>query len=228
MRPSSRLVVTLWPIALCFLAVLASFDGLASAQSAESKRKLSQHSLLSRHPQGSNATVHRATRNAPPPLTADSWTGTAGDNNWNTAGNWSAGVPTSSSAVTIGTATASVNMNVNGGNFGTLALSGSGDSLTILNGDVLNAFGNITNSGNLNLSSSANFTELVLQGNVTLSGGTLTMSNNVNNYILGSHGGHTDQSGDDSRRGPHRQRGDDAGELRHDQCQSVGGNDDSG
>jgi len=186
MRPSSRLVVTLWTVALCFLAVLASLNGSASAQASGSKRKLSQHSLMSEPPVVSTAAARPTTRTAPP-LTADSWTGTSGDNNWNTAGNWSAGVPTSSSAVTIGTATASVNMNVNGGNFGTLALSGSADSLTILNGDVLNAFGNITNSGSLNLSSTGSFTELVLQGNVTLSGsGTLTLSNNVNNFIFGA------------------------------------------
>ena len=36
------------------------------------------------------------------------------------------------------------------------------------------------------MNSSGNFTELVLQGNVTLSGGTVTMSNSVDNYIFGA------------------------------------------
>src|SRR5713101_2520216 len=118
MRPASRLAVTLWTIALCIFAVLFFLDGLVSAQAAAgSKRKLSQQSVLRQQPVANHAVAGRATRNAPPALTADSWTGTSGDNNWGTAGNWSAGVPTSASAVTIGTATANVNMNVTG-NFG--------------------------------------------------------------------------------------------------------------
>src|SRR5258708_17046605 len=36
------------------------------------------------------------------------------------------------------------------------------------------------------MNSSSNFTDLVLQGNVTLSGGTVTLSNNVNNFIFGA------------------------------------------
>src|SRR5216684_4246850 len=184
MRPSSR-AVTPRITALCLLAVVFGLNGLVAAQSAKSKRKLSQQSVVRQHPVANRAVAGRATRNTPPALTADSWTGTSGDNNWGTAGNWSAGVPTSASAVTIGTTTANVNMNVTG-NFGTLTLSGSGDALNILNADVLNAFGNITNNGALNLNSTGNTTELVLQGNVTLSGsGTLTLSNNVNNFIFG-------------------------------------------
>jgi hypothetical protein len=129
----------------------------------------------------------RATRNAPPPLTADSWTGTSGDSNWNTAGNWSAGVPTSADAVTIGTASANVNLSGAIGMFGTLTLSNSGDVLNIQNAAILDASGNITNNGALNLNSSGSFTELVLEGNVTLSGsGTVTLTNNASNYIFGA------------------------------------------
>jgi hypothetical protein len=187
MRPASRPVVTVWITSLCLLAAFLSLDGSASAQTAaESKHRLSQHSLLSQHPVVNMATG-RATGNAPPPLTADSWTGTAGDNNWNTAANWSAGVPTSSSAVTIGTASANVNLSGAAGMFGTLALSNLGDVLNIQNTAVLDAFGNITNNGALNLNSSGNVTELFLEGNVTLSGsGTVTLTNNVNNYIFGA------------------------------------------
>jgi fibronectin-binding autotransporter adhesin len=182
MRPSSR-AVTLWTIALCLVAIFFSLNGSASAQTAQSKRKLSQRSLLSQHPVASRA----VTRNAQPPLTGDAWTGTSGDNNWNTAGNWSAGLPTSADAVTIGTASANVNLSGATGSFGTLALSNSGDVLNIQNGAIMDAFGNITNTGTLNLNSSGSFTELVLEGNVTLSGsGTVTLSNSVDNYIFGA------------------------------------------
>ena len=187
MRPVSR-VVALRIAVLCLVAVLFSLNGLSSAQAATgSKRKLSQQSALSQHPLASMTAARRATRNAPPPLTADSWTGTAGDSNWNTSGNWSAGVPTSSDAVTIGTATANVNLSSGTGSFGTLALSNSGDVLNVQNGAILDAFGNITNTGTLNLNSIGSFTELVLEANVTLSGsGTVTLSNSVDNYIFGA------------------------------------------
>ncbi len=185
MRPASRLL-TPWINVLCLLAVLFSVVGFASAESAGSKRKLSQHSLPSQQPVASLKSAQTALPDAPPPLTADSWTGTAGDNSWNTSGNWSAGVPTSSSAVTIGTASANVNLSSGTGSFGTLGLSNTGDVLNIQNGAILDAFGNITNTGTLNLNSSGNFTELVLEGNVTLSGsGTVTLSNNANNFIFG-------------------------------------------
>ena len=38
-------------------------------------------------------------------MATDTWTGAAGDGNWNTAGNWSDGVPTSDSDVVINTDT---------------------------------------------------------------------------------------------------------------------------
>ncbi|HWW13817.1 MAG TPA: hypothetical protein VN310_04075, partial [Candidatus Dormibacteraeota bacterium] len=179
--------VTQWISVLCLLAAIFSLDGLASAQAgAGSKRKPSQQSLLNPHPVASAAAARRTTAAAPPPLASDSWTGTAGDNNWSNAGNWSSGMPTSADAVTIGTAKANVNMDTVG-TFGTLTLSGSGDTLTILTGNILTADGNITNAGTITLNSTGAPTELVLGANVTLSGaGTLTLSNNVNNEILGS------------------------------------------
>jgi hypothetical protein len=45
--------------------------------------------------------------------------------------------------------------------------------------------GTYTQLGTLQLNSSGNFTELVLEGNVTLSGGAVTLSNNFQNYIFG-------------------------------------------
>jgi fibronectin-binding autotransporter adhesin len=189
MRPVSSRAATLWISVLFLLAALVSFDGTASAQAAAgSKRKLSQQSRLSQHPVASMAAARRTTLNAPPPpLTADSWTGTAGDNNWGTPGNWSVGVPSSANAVTIGTATANVNLNVNG-TFGTLALSNAGDVLNVANNMVLTADGNITNNGQLNMNSVGNNTELIVGASgIMFSGtGTLNMSNNTQNLIFGA------------------------------------------
>jgi len=47
------------------------------------------------------------------------------------------------------------------------------------------AGGTYSQLGAVQLNSSGNFTELVLDGNVTLSGGTVTLSNNAQNYIFG-------------------------------------------
>lgn len=175
---------TLCITALCFLAASLGIPSQSSAQDASvSKRKL----LHSKTGVAAMTPAMRSVPKALPPLTADSWTGTAGDNNWNTSTNWSAGVPTSASAVTIGTTTAAVNMNEATGMFGSLTLSNSGDSLSVNNNDVLQAYGNITNNGKMTLDSIGNNTELVLEGNVTLSGtGTLTLSGNNANYIFGA------------------------------------------
>ncbi len=172
---------------LCLCAALCTLAGFASAQSVGSKHKLSQRSLPSQQPLVSVASARAAKRASPPPLTTDNWTGTAGDNNWNTSTNWSAGVPSSADAVTIGTATATVNISSSGATAGTLTLSNSGDLLNINNSTSLTMSGNITNNGQIDLNSTANLTELVLGANVTLSGGgTVTLSNNINNYIVGA------------------------------------------
>ncbi len=63
----------------------------------------------------------------------------------------------------------------------------AGGTFKIDNGAVLNLeTGTYSQLGNVQLNSSGSFTELVLQGNVTLSGGTVTMSNNGQNYIFGA------------------------------------------
>ena len=114
---------------LCLIAAVFTLDGLASAQAAGSKRKLSQQSLLNGHP--SMVSACQATPNAPQPATTtETWTGAGGDNNWGTASNWSPnGVPNGSTVlVTIGTTTANVNLNINA-TVDTLTLSNSGDTL---------------------------------------------------------------------------------------------------
>ena len=187
MRPASSRALALSITVLCLLAALFSLNGLASAQAAAgSKHKLSQQSLLSQRPVASTAAKARAAKHtpAPPPLTSDTWSGTAGDGQWTTAGNWSAGVPSSSDAVTIGTASAAVVLaNNQTGSFGTLALSNSGDSLTVDNNAELEASGNISNAGTITMSAGGNSTQLYLENSLTLSGtGTLNLNSSNSQY----------------------------------------------
>ena len=116
-----------------------------------------------------------------------SWNG--GTGNWETAGDWSSGVPGATSNACINVASSTVNITSTSGdttlnldiNLGTDILNiGNNTQLTIQSG------GNILNDGALNLNSSANSTELIIDGATTLSGtGAVTMSNNTNNYITG-------------------------------------------
>ena len=116
-----------------------------------------------------------------------SWNGGAGS--WETAGNWSSGVPGATSNACINVASSTVNITANSGdttlnldiNLGSDILNiGNNTELTIQSG------GNILNNGALNLNSGGNTTELIIDGATTLSGtGTVTMSNNTNNYITG-------------------------------------------
>jgi fibronectin-binding autotransporter adhesin len=116
-----------------------------------------------------------------------SWNGGAGS--WETAGNWSSGVPGATSSACISVASSTVNITATSGdttdnldiNLGSDILNiGNNTQLTIQSG------GNILNNGALNLNSGGNTTELIIAGATTLSGtGTVTMSNNTNNYITG-------------------------------------------
>ena len=185
MRPVSSRVVTLWITVLCLLASLFSLNVLAAAQPrAGSKHKLSQPL-----PAAGISTVKRRTKpGAPPPVTTDTWTGGGGANtNWSDAANWNNGAITSGENIAISTTTANTFVDTNF-SIGTLTLSNSGDSATINNAVVLTVGGNITNNGTLTVNSGGSTTELVIGASgVTLSGsGTLTMSNNANNYIFGS------------------------------------------
>jgi hypothetical protein len=63
----------------------------------------------------------------------------------------------------------------------------AGGTFKIDNGAVLNLeAGTYSQLGTLQLNSAGSFTDLALQGNVTLSGGTVTLSNNFQNYIFGA------------------------------------------
>jgi hypothetical protein len=86
-----------------------------------------------------------------------------------------------------------------------LDISSTVNNLTVASGNVLNqnngvsltVYGNISNDGNININSSGNNTDLILDGSVTLSGaGTLTLSNNGANRIysgIGSTASFTNQ-----------------------------------
>jgi hypothetical protein len=121
--------------------------------------------------------------------TNDTFTNAAGTGFWNNSGNWSAGLPGVSSNVLItgsGSA-ASVTQDVSA-TINNLTLN-SGNTWSLKNGLVLTVGGNtISNAGKMNMNSTGNFTELLIgSASVTLSGGgTLTMSNNANNFIFGA------------------------------------------
>ncbi|HUI42392.1 MAG TPA: hypothetical protein VL523_10530, partial [Terriglobia bacterium] len=119
-----------------------------------------------------------------PPSSPDVWTG--GTGNWSVSSNWSAGLPTSSSDVQITNSGSQVTEDVTS-TINTLSLS-SGNTWALNNGLSLTIDGNsISNSGGMTLNSSGNFTILELAANATLSGGgTVTMSNNAQNYIEGA------------------------------------------
>jgi hypothetical protein len=173
------------------LLVLLAIPGSSLAQTRlVSSRNPDSSQTLLRHRRGVLAPA-QASGISPvlPPNTSDSWTGGGDGTSWNSASNWNNGIPNSSTVdVTIGTPTAAVNDNLNNAQIANLTLSNAGDGLTLGNGIVLNVFGpSISNAGTMTLGSTGSFTELVLQGNTTLSGGgTLTLSNNIQNYIFGA------------------------------------------
>jgi len=205
MRPASfRQVFGI--TALCLVTSFFSSDGLASAQAAaQTQRKLSQRSLLNRHPVVGVAAARRAKPNGPPPATTDTWTGDGSNADWSNASNWNNGAITSGENIAISLTTAATTSDQNF-TIGTLTMSNTGDSVTVNGGTTLTVGGAISNAGTIalannstmtvagnmsgagaiTLNSTGNFTELELEGNVTLSGGTLTMSNNTQNYIFGA------------------------------------------
>src|SRR5712671_1867992 len=148
------------------------------------------------HKSGAKPTPAHVVQSAvqPPPNTTDSWTGLGDGTSWSNASNWNSGVPNSSTVdVIIGTTTATVNDNLVNAQIANLTLSHAGDSLTINNGIALDVFGpSISNAGTITLGSAGFGTELVLEGNVTLSGsgGSVTMSNS-SNFIFGSSSANT-------------------------------------
>jgi hypothetical protein len=86
-------------------------------------------------------------------------------------------------------ATGTIEILANSNTLGGTINNSAGGTFKVDNGAILNLeAGTYSQLGTLQLNSTGNFTELVLQGNATLSGGTVTMSNNSQNYIFGAAG----------------------------------------
>jgi hypothetical protein len=126
----------------------------------------------------------------------DAWLG--GTGNWSNGGMWSAGVPT-------GTSNVFIDMGKSGASPVTLDVNGSAANLTIDSDDSLSmnngvslsvgasGGGTITNSGHLNMNSTGTNTPLLVinagaPGVMLTGGGTINMSNNLNN-VIGYFGG---------------------------------------
>jgi fibronectin-binding autotransporter adhesin len=120
----------------------------------------------------------------------DTWTGKGANSDWSNVSNWNNGAITNGENILINLTSAATDVDQNF-TIGNLTLSNVGDSATILNGVMLNVDGSITNNGTLTLNSTGTTTGLLLGTpaggqTITLSGsGGLTMSNNVNNAIIG-------------------------------------------
>jgi hypothetical protein len=161
-------------------------DGLGGALRFGSGSSLPR--TESHHPSG------RFSATVADPLVTDNWLG--GTGTWNVTGNWSGGVPNNGTPVGTtydvfidhGRAGASVvTLNINVG-INNLTID-SDDSLAIGNGFSLTINGSsIANAGKLSLNSTGNITSLAIGApSVTLSGGgTVTLSNNANNFIFGA------------------------------------------
>jgi hypothetical protein len=99
-------------------------------------------------------------------MATNSWTGSAGDGLWTTAGNWSLGhIPASGESIDIGS-------------------SNSHPTVDINNAQVAQIYGSLANFGALDLNSTNNNTDFVVNGDDQLTGGgTVLLSDNGNNRI---------------------------------------------
>jgi hypothetical protein len=116
------------------------------------------------------------------------WVGST-TGSWSAGGNWSNGVPGSGTNVFIDNGNpqnSAVTMDLLNGQAANLAID-SGDRLTISNGNALTTNGStISDAGTLALASTGSTTQLVLNADATLTGGgTISLSNNANNLIIG-------------------------------------------
>ena len=122
---------------------------------------------------GSTTALAQCTLTSP-----DTWTNLALNGDWNTSGNWSVSVPTSSTNTCITDGTSTVTSNVSGST-ADLQLA-TGNILNFDPGTILSVFGTqIINAGQINvISGGGQNAALELENNVTLSGnGKLTLSN---------------------------------------------------
>ena len=159
-----------------FIVVLAIFAGTLSVTASAQLHRSGSRPAVSRNRLGSQ------------PLTVtcgsgtDNWTGTAGDNQWATAGNWSSGVPVSTSSVCIAsTFTSTIKIGALAATNQTIASLTSGAPLSFSQGPLtIGGAATFTDlqvsSGTLTLNGTSTFTTLELS-NGTLSGtGSQTIS----------------------------------------------------
>ncbi len=120
----------------------------------------------------------------------NTWTGKGSNSDWSNTGNWNGGTITYEENILINLTSAATDVD-QGFTIGNLTLSNAGDSATILNGTMLTVVDNITNNGAITLNSTGTMTGLILgtpaggQTTILSGSGGLTMSNNVNNVIVG-------------------------------------------
>ncbi len=139
------------------------------------------------HRNGSRLLVSENRHKSPPPTVTcgsgtDNWTGTAGDNQWSTAGNWSSGVPVSTSGVCIAsTFTSTIAIGTLAAANQTISSLTSGATLSLTTGPLTISgaatFADLkVSSGTLTLNGASSLTTLELSGG-TLSGtGTQTIT----------------------------------------------------
>ena len=118
---------------------------------------------------GAFATTHASTTNT--------WTNTAGDGKWNTAGNWSRGsVPSTTDDVVFdSTSTANCAINVTTNKVVTFSVNtGYSGTITQNNGFTLNAISLTLNSSTATFTGGDSTSPITLTGSLTLSAGTFT------------------------------------------------------
>lgn len=174
MRPLSSLVK--WMSVSSLVLVVLAITNLAPAQSgSSSKRKLTQHGV----PVASVAKA--AKRQAPPPVTTETWQGGA-SGNWSLATNWNNGAITSGDNILINLTTAGTTDDVSY-TIGTLTLSNAGDSVGLNNNVQTTVTGNILNNGTITMNATGNVTELYMNNALTLSGtGSIVLTSSSNQY----------------------------------------------
>lgn len=119
------------------------------------------------------------------------WTGLAGDGLWSTAGNWSCGLPTSAVDVVIpGSATPQISANTTA----TVRNLTIGGSLILNSGSILQVFGDFTNNGTFNNSTTGTVTFAgtnqnisgspinIFNVNISNTSGTVSLNSSANLY----------------------------------------------
>ncbi len=104
----------------------------------------------------------------------------ANNGNWTAVGNWSLGVPSSTTDARVNNNASNVTVLVDAASNVRALTIDAGDAVSINNAQRLGLFGNLTNNGTLTVGSTGGNTYLMPSGNVTLSGtGTVRLTNST-------------------------------------------------